>query len=331
MTRYHINAKGEPGVCHAKRKCPFGGEDQHYPSQAAARRGFEKSMEGGETTPAPQRLRGATGALLVTSPSGHKFVVKRRGAPRNEFAADQVYRCAQKLGLMGTLSDVPASQLIETEGGNPARISSFIENTTPLHILPRGEKLKSIREIQKGFAVDALIRNWDVPGMEDNFVKEASNVLVSADGRIHRIDSGGSFDSNALGTAQKPGGYPSGIPTDVWTMRDPYFSEFGAEVYGEMDFQEVVQQMEEISKHGPELANAAGHDFGSVTLDRIHSMGKIAQLARRVHGEGHSWESIDEAMGDYVRTNVSSSEEKFLRRIKTHFSLTAAEKSASSF
>jgi tRNA nucleotidyltransferase/poly(A) polymerase len=47
MKRYHINPKtGNPGICHAKKSCPFGDMDsEHYDSQEQARAGFEKKQE----------------------------------------------------------------------------------------------------------------------------------------------------------------------------------------------------------------------------------------------------------------------------------------------
>lgn len=45
MARYHINAKGEPGICRAQQACPFGGPDQHYPTKEDAARAFEAEMD----------------------------------------------------------------------------------------------------------------------------------------------------------------------------------------------------------------------------------------------------------------------------------------------
>ena len=44
MARYHINAKGEPGVCRAQQSCPFGGAEDHYGSADEARQAFEASQ-----------------------------------------------------------------------------------------------------------------------------------------------------------------------------------------------------------------------------------------------------------------------------------------------
>ena len=44
--RYHVNPKtGNPGVCHAQAgKCPFGGDENHYPSENEARAAYEQKM-----------------------------------------------------------------------------------------------------------------------------------------------------------------------------------------------------------------------------------------------------------------------------------------------
>lgn len=46
MARYHINGKGEPGVCRATQKCPFGDlQEDHYSSPEEARKGYEKNFK----------------------------------------------------------------------------------------------------------------------------------------------------------------------------------------------------------------------------------------------------------------------------------------------
>lgn len=49
--RFHINGKGEPGVCSALIKCRFGGQDNHYPTSEAARAAFEVKMGAGLVAP----------------------------------------------------------------------------------------------------------------------------------------------------------------------------------------------------------------------------------------------------------------------------------------
>lgn len=45
MARYHINSKGEAGICRAhKGACPFGGDDNHFPTAELARAVYEEEQ-----------------------------------------------------------------------------------------------------------------------------------------------------------------------------------------------------------------------------------------------------------------------------------------------
>lgn len=61
MTRYHINPDtGKPGACGAQSgNCPFGGEHQHFASEANARAAYELSMAAETLPPSPAKVRGA--------------------------------------------------------------------------------------------------------------------------------------------------------------------------------------------------------------------------------------------------------------------------------
>ncbi len=48
MAKYHLTPKGEAGLCSAQPgNCPYGDDQNHYPSPEAARAAFELSMAGG--------------------------------------------------------------------------------------------------------------------------------------------------------------------------------------------------------------------------------------------------------------------------------------------
>lgn len=63
MARYHINGRGEAGVCHAKQACPFGDSSAHYGSREQARQAFEASQVSAVPTPA---MKAATHELTFT-------------------------------------------------------------------------------------------------------------------------------------------------------------------------------------------------------------------------------------------------------------------------
>lgn len=44
LSKYHVNKKGEPGVCRATKFCPFGGESEHYATRKEAAKAFESAM-----------------------------------------------------------------------------------------------------------------------------------------------------------------------------------------------------------------------------------------------------------------------------------------------
>ena len=65
--KYHLNPEsGNPGICRAQEgNCPFGDSNQHYGSEAEARRAYELTQELGELTP-----NALLGKLNFSPPSG---------------------------------------------------------------------------------------------------------------------------------------------------------------------------------------------------------------------------------------------------------------------
>lgn len=87
MAKYHITAKGNPGVCRAKIKCPFGDlEKEHYATKEEARTAFEKKMEESSAQSSslqkPKQERAGKVAIgnLYFEPSGEgEFVTSKGG------------------------------------------------------------------------------------------------------------------------------------------------------------------------------------------------------------------------------------------------------------
>lgn len=47
MRKFHIHpVTGNPGICNATQKCPFGDESEHYSTEEEARRAFESKQNG---------------------------------------------------------------------------------------------------------------------------------------------------------------------------------------------------------------------------------------------------------------------------------------------
>ena len=134
------------------------------------------------------KLGGYSGAVKMQDPTTGEFYVRKKGVNpghiRNEFATEQAYKAA---GL-----NVPDSHLYETDDG-PVKLSKFIEATEYGKLDPHAKELAK-KEIQKGFAVDAVLGNWDVIGSKND------NVMVDKDGKVWRIDVGGGMEYSGAGT-----------------------------------------------------------------------------------------------------------------------------------
>jgi hypothetical protein len=61
VSKFHVNAEGNPGKCSAAISCPFGGDSEHYATQDAAREAYEKKMSG-EAIPAASSKGSVTDA-----------------------------------------------------------------------------------------------------------------------------------------------------------------------------------------------------------------------------------------------------------------------------
>lgn len=66
MARFHINEKGEPGMCRATKRCPYGDlEKDHYPSATKAREAYEEDQATFSPNPALPPLKEA---LVIQKP-----------------------------------------------------------------------------------------------------------------------------------------------------------------------------------------------------------------------------------------------------------------------
>ena len=118
-TRFHINPKtGEPGICHAQKNCPFGGEDAHFASKNEARAAYEKQMasrdyevlkDGADSLSLAQlnKLARATqSSAIVEEIIARGSERSLRNLAKNEnVAPEALLRARQKARQMGTEAD----------------------------------------------------------------------------------------------------------------------------------------------------------------------------------------------------------------------------------
>jgi ADP-ribose pyrophosphatase YjhB (NUDIX family) len=229
-------------------------------------------------------LGGSTGAMLMRDPdTGKQFVLKRgkdAGHILEEATADGAY---QALGFK-----VPAYHIYQTPAG-PVKVAEYIEGKPLKEVLASGNTRqinKVKKELQKGFAADALMGNWDVVGLD------ADNVLVDSKGNVWRIDNGGSLRRRAQGTPKTPDQWNS-APTEIWTLRDPKVNPSTAKLYATVSYEEIAGQMAEIVEKRDEILAALPADLQPVVAERIETMGHLAAAAQEMGADGWGWDYQD--------------------------------------
>lgn len=137
-------------------------------------------------------LGGSTGARLITTPDGKRYVVKAgasEGHVQNEMDTDALYRAA---GI-----NVPEFRAVRSTSGRLYKVSEFVEGQdlqTWWENASAKDRKQMTAKITKGLDVDAMLGNWDVIGMSGD------NILIDKDGNPWRIDNGGSMGYRAQGT-----------------------------------------------------------------------------------------------------------------------------------
>lgn len=172
---------------------------------------FPENLEG--VTVLKKNIGGSNGASIIQDKNGNKFVIKtanamnpqKKGQMKEEALADSIYQ------LMGI--DVPKSKVYNNANGSVSKVSEYIEGVDLSRVSDKTlEKYPQITSnLQKGFAVDALLANWDSVGL----VRD--NIKVAKGGRTYRIDNGGSMRYRAMG-ADKGNAFTNDAG-ELWSLR----------------------------------------------------------------------------------------------------------------
>lgn len=183
-----------------------------------------------------KNLPGSTGAQLVRDPKTGALYVRKRGANeahlREEMTADAIYRA---LG-----ANVPEFQQYRDARGALVKLARFIPDTTSLADLDAKARKKAIAQLQQGFAMDALLGNWDVIGLGED------NVLIGKDGTVYRIDNGGAMRFRAQGQPKAPNLFNGGV-VDLWSMRDAAINGSASRVFGKLTPVEIGRQARDVT------------------------------------------------------------------------------------
>ncbi len=221
-------------------------------------------------------LGGTTGAKLAQDKAGNRYVVKRGAEAdhvRVEMQADDLYR---SMGL-----NVPEGALFETSGG-PVKVTKFVEGGKPLSSFTGKEREKHFATLREDFVVDALMANWDVAGTG------LDNVLVTPDGRVWRIDNGGSLKYRAQGDTTNKNW--NRYPDELWSMRDQ--ANIAGPIFGKLDIFEIADQID--GHDWDRLKNVPIDQATRDILDgRIEEMKRVAARAKDFGHGGYNARHTD--------------------------------------
>ena len=170
---------------------------------------------------------GASGARLVLDRRDGRQKVLKFGADdghtRNEALANFLYAEADM--------DVPQAEIVNI-GGRLALLTSFVEGDKVTY-----EEMASSQGMTEGFAVDAWLANWDI-------ANNRFNVIRSADGKIFRIDNGGSMGYRASGDLK--GSLWGADVVEIQSMRQRFRART---VFGHLTDADVAVQIRNLTKN----------------------------------------------------------------------------------
>jgi hypothetical protein len=204
---------------------------------------------------------------------GRKYVEKQgnsEGHIAEEHYANNVYEA------MGV--PVPKQDLVQVNGVNTQR-ANYIEDGVALndwlYTATTEEEAAMKWQLQQPFALDALLGNWDVIGLEGD------NIIIK-DGVAYRVDNGGSLRYRAQGAlkstdhptpslTQPFGGQWSDTVGELETMRSKG-NKWQKYVFGDLSDADLRRQILDLADRRTELLAALPPELRQIVGARLNSM-----------------------------------------------------------
>ncbi|MDO5436575.1 MAG: ADP-ribosyltransferase [bacterium] len=160
-----------------------------------------------------------SGSYVLNKETGELFYAKFGGSQsKTEALASKIYKMA---GI-----DVPEVQTFTSYDGTQGLLSKFIPDLTPVSGADSG--------LNKGFAMDALLANWDAV-CSDNAVTNGKDIV--------RIDVGGTFDFRAQGGKKS---YTSMVD-EITTLIDPKYNAKSASMFSTMTRDDLIASLKRVA------------------------------------------------------------------------------------
>lgn len=176
--------------------------------------------------------QGFNPAGIYEAGDGSRYYIKQHRSEenaKNEAVANALY---QKLGV-----DVPQVHVGKGASGlrGPQLASEWRELSSADYDDPAVRK-----EIQRDFAVDAWLANWDVAGAGGT-----NNVELDRNGFAVRVEAGGALLTS--GTGAPKGARFTDYVGEFDTMRDASLNPSSAKVFGDINDERLVESMERLA------------------------------------------------------------------------------------
>lgn len=218
-------------------------------------------------------LGGITGARLYSRKNNHnkKYVVKDGegvgfmetggwGLIKDEYAAGQIYRA---LGI-----PVP-KQRLDTE--NEILIIEYLNGIDARELKKQDPRLFK-EKTKKSFAADVLLGNYDTYGGEDG-----GNMLY-ANGELHKIDNGSTFDRAASGMPRRNFLFIDNAASQIDKFRNPsLLTQYESAATGTVKMYEGITD-NEIAKQIREMITPHKEEIIALTPDRLEIRNKNDSL-----------------------------------------------------
>lgn len=221
--------------------------------------------------------KGSNEGGIFEAPDGSRWYVKKQKSAahaQNEHDAAALYHATGinvpeviiGKGTPGLSAGTHTATRIVPEGD--AKLGNVVSSPGKVG---NAEKLLAARE---GFAMDALLANWDVAGLTYD------NIIFDEQGKPHRIDVGGALAYRAQGTAK---GGEFGTDVVEWdTLRDVKKNPQSAKLFKEMSDEELVKSVDHVEQLTPEKIRAIVKD--KKLADKL--IARRENLLKRAEQEG---------------------------------------------
>lgn len=231
---------------------------------------------------------GSNDGGVYTDQDGKQWYVKKPASndhAMNEVLADDLYKAA---GI--ETSNLQLADLGNGKLGTASPMLDGVQKNLSTKLNDKNYK----KELQDGFAMDVLLANWDVVGLEFD------NVVTNKDGKPVRVDPGGALLFRAMGS---PKGDNFDKMASEWdTLRDSSTNSKSAKAFKDMTDEQLVESAKRVEYLTPGLidAHVDASGFDDATKAKLKDVLKARRenIIQRAKAITPVEEQADEPIGD---------------------------------